>query len=390
MGFGSALWQDPSTGRIYLSSSTASVTGAGTVIPLVDRLVVLANGNTGKSKVTPLATLHVGRGSTVGGTAQFDGTVNSSHFNYNTTVETYIRGGKAASRVIINDLSSVNVWLAEGGGNVGIGMAIPTRPISFPAAEGKKIALYLGATGAVGLSVEANELRMYTDHSNALITMGYDNFNTGFKETFRINPWGTVVATNSVSLNANVENGVYFKTSNCYTGAVKTTGIDGSNARISFSGYASIPLTDLKEHMSISDGGYVGIGNTDPQSPLSFPAALEKKISLHCGATGDAGFGVFANELRINSDNAGADITFGYDNFTSGFTERMRIKGNGSVGIGNQNPAYPLDVSGRIPFRHIGANNTAGTWLDKPANALPSFISTNDNNTMGFYGVGVG
>jgi len=359
-------------------------------MPLADRLVILANGNTGLAKATPLATLHVGRGGTVGGTAQFDGTTNSSHFNYNATEETYIRGGKAASQVIINDLSSGNVRLAEGGGNVGIGIAVPTRPLSFPAAEGKKISLYPGATGDVGLSVAPNELRMYSDNNSAVITMGYDNFNTGFKETFRINPWGTTVATNPVSLGTNVENGIYFKASNRYTGAVKTIGLDGSNARMGFFGYSSVDPADLREHLSISDGGFVGIGNTDPQSPLSFPAALEKKISLYPGATGDAGFGVFANELRINSDNANADITFGYDNFSSGFAERMRIKGNGSVGIGNSNPSFPLDVTGRMRLRHIGASNTAGIWLDGTATSLRSFIGTNDNNTMGFFGTGSG
>jgi hypothetical protein len=389
-GFGAALGQDPSTGRIYLSSSATSITGAGTVMPLVDRLIVLANGNTGIATATPLATLHIGRGSTVGGTAQFDGTTYSSHFNYNTTEETYIRGGKATSQVIINDLSTGNVRLAEGGGNVGIGIAIPSRPLSFPAAEGKKISLYPGATGDVGLSVEPNELRMYTDNSNAIITMGYDNFNSGFKETFRINPWGTLVATNPVTLGANVENGFYFKTSSRYTGAIKTIGVDGFSARTGFFGFASVNPANLREYMSISDAGFVGIGNTAPTRPLSFPAVLGKKISLYPGATGDVGFAVFANELRINSDNASADITFGYDNFSSGFTERMRIKGNGSVGIGNTDPAFPLDITGRVRLRNVGSSNTAGIWLDGTTAIQRSFVGTNDNNTMGLYGTGSG
>ena len=66
----------------------------------------------------------------------------------------------------------------------------------------------------------------------------------------------------------------------------------------------------------------MGIGILTPATPLAFPAYLGKKISLYPGGTGDAGFGVFGNELRMHSDYAGADITFGYDDYTLGFTER--------------------------------------------------------------------
>ena len=66
---------------------------------------------------------------------------------------------------------------------------------------------------------------------------------------------------------------------------------------------------------------------------LQFPALLSKKIILYPGSTGDASLGVFGNELRIASDYSGADITFGYDNRTSGFTEKFRMKANGSFAV---------------------------------------------------------
>lgn len=93
-------------------------------------------------------------------------------------------------------------------------------------------------------------------------------------------------------------------------------------------------------------GGRVGIGTSEPNAPLSFPPWLGKKITLYPGASGDVGFGVFGNELRINSDHANADITFGYDDTLSGFTERMRVKGNGNVGIGTTAPSARLHVKG--------------------------------------------
>ncbi len=105
----------------------------------------------------------------------------------------------------------------------------------------------------------------------------------------------------------------------------------------------------------------MGIGITDPTSPLSFATSIGKKISLYHGATGDAGFGVFGNELRINSDYNQADITFGYDNYTNGFTEKMRVKANGNVGIGTNAPGSMLEIkSTAFSTADIEINGSAG------------------------------
>jgi hypothetical protein len=90
--------------------------------------------------------------------------------------------------------------------------------------------------------------------------------------------------------------------------------------------------------------GNLGIGVSPAFAPLAFPAVLGKKITLY-RSSGDAGFGVFGNELRISSDYNNADITFGYDNIISGFTERMRVKANGNVGIGTNSPGFPLNFA---------------------------------------------
>jgi len=70
---------------------------------------------------TPSATLDVIRGNTTNaGTAIFRGTTYTSHFNYSTSEDTYIRAGKAGADVILADV---------GGGSVGIGTTNPTQKL---------------------------------------------------------------------------------------------------------------------------------------------------------------------------------------------------------------------------------------------------------------------
>ncbi len=111
--------------------------------------------------------------------------------------------------------------------------------------------------------------------------------------------------------------------------------------------------------------GRLGLNLANPKVPLSFPASLGKKISLYPGATGDAGFDVFGNELRIHSDVVNADITFGYDTYNAAFTERMRIKGSGAVCIGTTQVAtgYILNIGGKAIAEEVKVQ-LRGSWPD--------------------------
>lgn len=83
---------------------------------------------------------------------------------------------------------------------------------------------------------------------------------------------------------------------------------------------------------TIAPGGNVGIGNSSPNAPLSFPALLGKKITLYPGVSGDVGFAVAGNRLQIYADNPNADVALGYD-AAGTFIERFAFKPTGAIAL---------------------------------------------------------
>ncbi|MEO7264329.1 MAG: tail fiber domain-containing protein, partial [Ferruginibacter sp.] len=111
-------------------------------------------------------------------------------------------------------------------------------------------------------------------------------------------------------------------------------------------------LTGNLNRMSISNAGNVGIGTNAPGFPLSFQNTLGDKISLWGSSGVHYGIGVQSTLLQIHTDGVAADVAFGYGSSAS-FIETMRIKGNGKVGIGTNNPSQALHI--------IGNENVDGT-----------------------------
>jgi hypothetical protein len=128
------------------------------------------------------------------------------------------------------------------------------------------------------------------------------------------------------------------------------------------------------ELFRIRGNGNVGINQSNPQVPLHFANTLGKKISLFRGPQGDAGFGVFGNELRIHSDYNDADITFGYDDFTTGYVERFRMRGNGALMVaGNAGQPGQVLVSNGIA--------ASPSWASPPGQYFQVFQTAEIGNT---------
>ncbi|MEO6540799.1 MAG: hypothetical protein ABIN74_07420, partial [Ferruginibacter sp.] len=104
---------------------------------------------------------------------------------------------------------------------------------------------------------------------------------------------------------------------------------------------------------TLTTAGNFGIGIQNPNAPLSFPSSTGNKIALWGDASGGHyGLGIQGSLLQLYGSANNADIAFGYGSSTS-FTENMRVKGNGVVGIGTNNPL----IGGLVVNKIVGNTN---------------------------------
>jgi hypothetical protein len=94
--------------------------------------------------------------------------------------------------------------------------------------------------------------------------------------------------------------------------------------------------------------GNIGIGTPSTTFPLTIGNQVSgDKISLWGQSGNSFGFGIGPGTLQIHSSDVTGDIGFGYGT-SAAMTENMRIKGNGNVGIGTNNPTVRLEVNGGV------------------------------------------
>ena len=151
---------------------------------------------------------------------------------------------------------------------------------------------------------------------------------------------------NKLSLQAGRSTALYFKTgtnSFSYTGAIKTTAEGTASARMGFYTYASNSATGLKEQMSISDGGNVGIGQ-----PAASGYKLDVDGRMRLRANGNTA-GIWFNETDNSNTAAFAgnynDSLWGLYTSSGGGWQFLFDHKNARLGINNGNPKVPISFS---------------------------------------------
>jgi hypothetical protein len=105
--------------------------------------------------------------------------------------------------------------------------------------------------------------------------------------------------------------------------------------------------------LTVRGSGKVGIMNDYPNHPLQFGNVTGDKVVLYENAYGNYGLGIQGSLMQIHTAQQTDDVSFGYGT-SMAFTETMRIKGNGFVGIGTSAPTSRLHVIGNeisVPVR---------------------------------------
>ena len=146
----------------------------------------------------------------------------------------------------------------------------------------------------------------------------------------------------------------------------------GNAEDIDFGTYSGNALGKI--HLTIQDvpkftitpAGNIGIGEMNPNVPLNFLSTLGNKISVWGNSTNHYGFGVQSSLFQMYTDGPWADIGLGYGN-SAAFTENVRFKGDGKVGIGTTTPNQQLEVNGAIKISDANATPAAGTIRFNPA-----------------------
>ena len=174
-----------------------------------------------------------------------------------------------------------------------------------------------------------------------------------------------------LSLLSNSESGILFGANgNSTNGAIiyNPTGIPNGMA---------FRTNNNANQMIITAAGNFSIGNFIPNYPLHFNSILGDKISLWGGVGPHYGFGIQGGLMQIHSSDAASDIAFGYGS-SGAFTEAMRIKGNGSVGIGVTVPNAKLQINSS---NQVAPANTDGIIIPK-IDAFPTVNPTIAQNGM--------
>jgi hypothetical protein len=231
--------------------------------------------------------------------------------------------------------------IIDSSGNVGIGTTDPDASLHI-FGDGTNSVIFLGEDGAV----DKTSIFKYSQGSGA---------GTGNLNFFH---WGDA---DGVGLNINKGGNV---------------GINEDNPQA----YLHINRSKLSANIELVDGIILGWDDANTQDTQ---AGDGMKISFHTSSVNNSigtTEGAYIGAVRASGAEASLDTDLVFatrENASFDVTERMRIKNDGLVGIGTNNPSVSLDVSGEIKTELCSTIGTLGfILLDRQNVSVPGSFGT--------------
>jgi hypothetical protein len=259
--------------------------------------------------------------------------------------------------------------------NVGIGTTTPTGPLSFPSTVGNKIVLWGdGNSTHYGMGIQAGLFQFYSNLASDNISFGFGR-SESFTERMRIiNAGGDGLQLNgrmllrngTAPLDVNYGPGLWlYKADNSTTlgfmgvqnnqnmgfyGGPVNGGwgfvYDAINSRVGIGTSSPTSSLNINGQVTIDQknfGGYGGLLIKGNNQASNYPN-IAFSIRNNAATPADVVTAMIQGNLQSNiAGSESTDITFltAQTGFAS-LSEKLRIKANGNVGIGNSNPNAPL------------------------------------------------
>ena len=129
----------------------------------------------------------------------------------------------------------------------------------------------------------------------------------------------------------------------------------GNSANIIYRSSTNTIVGNNANALVVQDGGNVGIGTTSPDALLEVEGSNATGDGIRVGTSSNSNTGSTTIALQTNNadrvaikgtreSSTGGKLTFETKDVGGSLTEKMVIKNDGNVGIGTQNPLFPLHV----------------------------------------------
>jgi len=293
-------------------------------------MYINSSGNVGIGTTSPKAKMHIGPTALVSG--------------YTTTRTTLAVSDTTNGAELILRGQSPRIWFdatAAGSGEIymdGTNLNILSgNPTSVGSSR-----LYINSSGNVGIGTTTPSADLHIGNNDPVIQIGTANTTTG-------NARLEFYSKNDGSANA------YTLQFTKGTGVDRLDFIDGSgNARIVF-----------------KNGGYVGIGTTNPTAKLHISNTSGDANILLAGSSGQV-LSIDQNSIRTTTASQIAIFT------NSTTTNGLYINSSGNIGVGTTSPSEKLHVSGNVRIEGDLTVNGSYTQIDTDVNTTEQWNVTND------------